>query len=185
VGESRTPEELAIKILRTAKGLGAIQQTTVAKVAALTKTVILSGAEGSRPRPRSNWIQITPPTSGSDPKAYLDLRGGFAFLVERGSYKHPTGYEIGPKSMTSRRRGRLRRQQGLTRGMLGPVNISGSGVNATGFLGNKGKDFAAAGSVHHPPERAQPFWHRGVDRASAASTELWVQAARSTIGALW
>jgi hypothetical protein len=110
------------------------------------------------------WVRTRPARGpGSSPAVIIQARGGFAHLAERGSYKKPDGYDIGVKKVTARRRrnaarsGReLTEKRVLASASFGPVT----------------------GPVHHPPQRATPFWEAGVVAARPLTVEVWRRAVR-------
>lgn len=97
-----------------------------------------------------------------NPTALVQLRNGF--LYERGSYKHPEGWDIQPKRVSARRaRNAAARGQTLSQrsAVMTPYGV-----------------FAR---VHHPAVRGRPFWHAGIEAARPPVRKAFATATRESL----
>lgn len=137
-----TPEEFARKLARLPQAVhGSSERGTRAR-AKVTRDYILASALERNRGTRPSWVQVR--VNGDT--AEVRLRGGFAYLTEKGSYKKPDGWEEGPKTVTARRI-RNAKKRGVTLEQHHAV-LTPEGPRA---------------HVHHKPLRARPFWKRGLE----------------------
>lgn len=142
----QSPAQFAAKLRRLPQAVQAQQHKGIEARAQVTKRIILATAAGVKPygKLKPNWVQYRI----ADDVAELRLRGGFAHLSEKGSYKKPEGWDESPKNVTARRT-RAAAKKGLT-------------LHSSSALRTPAGPRA---SVHHPALRKRPFWKAGIDAA--------------------
>lgn len=175
-----TPAEFGHALLKASKGIEEREAVAIAERAKITKERVLGAAAAVRHfgPVKPGWVRYTIEGAGRSAAAKVRLVGGFAVLTERGSYKHPGGWQEIPKA-GKRARARARRKQGLKRGVSGPTNLTG--VSGVGVLGSVAHGFGPVRSVHHTPFSPRPFFRVGVDLARPESLKAYDRSIRDSL----
>lgn len=121
----------------------------------ITATAVARSRRAAKYGVSGRWVRTTMRGSLGE----VRLRGGFAFLTELGSHRHPEGWDERPKKVTTRRqRAAARRGVTLTQRSAMPI-------------GNVGSGFAA--KVRHPKLAPQHFWQAGIETSRRPGHEVY------------
>lgn len=161
----QSPAQFAAKLRRLPQAVQAQQHKGIEARALVTKRIVLATAAGVRPfgKLQPKWVQYRI----ADDVAEVRLRGGFAHLTEKGSYKKPEGWDEGVKTVTARRT-RSAAKKGITLTQKTVLHWGGS-------------DGEWHGSVHHPALRQRPFWKAGIDAARVPGHKAYASAQEEAI----
>jgi len=134
-------EQLASKLRKLPREMKERDKRGLQARAKVTREFILAAASSRTKLVRPNWVQTR--IIGS--VAEVRLRGGFAYLTEKGSYKAPDGWVETPREVSNRRI-RNAARKGLTVSQAKALNTP----------------WGPKAAVIHPPLHAKPFWERGL-----------------------
>lgn len=121
-------EQYGAKLLRLSHAATSASPKALQARAAVTKRVIVSSARSRSHLANDKWVRYRIVGEFAE----VRLRGGFAFLTQKGSYLHPHGWDELP--------GRRRRSR--AKALSTP--------------------YGPRARVHHGPLHAKPFWEQGI-----------------------
>jgi len=136
-----SPAQLAAKLRRLPVAVKQREKAGLSARARITREFILSAAASRSRLVKPSWVRAR--IIGEF--AEVRLRGGFAHLIEKGSYKAPEGWLEFPKQVSGRRI-RSAARRGVTLSQSRALNTP----------------YGPKAAVHHPPAHAKPFWERGL-----------------------
>lgn len=142
MGVSTSFEHLVAKVEAFSAAIPAGSEAATLAAGEVLKRSILSVAHG--PKKSDKWVDIRLTSRTSFMAA---LRGGFAYLTQKGSYKKPDGYTIAPKKVTQRR--------------INNAAKKGVTLAQKGVIASADRQFVAA-YARHPAIRSHPFWGEGI-----------------------
>ncbi len=160
-----TPAEFAHKMQKTVVAVREQDSRAIQARAKVTKEIIEATAAGTSGLGRKwalkGWVKIK--HAGGD-EATVQLHQGFGYLAELGSYKKPDGYIERPKKVTARRRNAAAKR--------------GQTINESGLLSTP---YGVFPFVHHPRQRAHPFWRAGVEKSRKPGYDAYSKSIVNTI----
>lgn len=156
-----TPEQFAGKLRKSAAAVKSSNRKALEARALVTKRGVLAAAATRSRKVKPNWVAFKALT---DDLVELRLRGGFAVLFEKGSYKKTGGYDERAKKATAGRR-RTAAKKGL--------KINESGLMRT--------PYGPRAVVHHPYVKPKPYLHEGVQASRAQGRKAYEKIQRDAI----